>query len=100
MFIKVKVDVVLKFAKTQATSALKFFKFHIGRHQQIKKAVSIVMNLFPGLLPRLIKVTSAETRIPLRPQNLPTGVTHLSTRARWIYTDLKSAIKKQQEKQN
>ena len=83
---------------------------YIDRRPRFKKAVSSILNLFPGLQSRLLQINievatlpvqSQETSIPVQPQETPIQVqpqeapiaaAHLSPLAQQIYKNLKATI--------
>ncbi|MEN6509923.1 MAG: class I SAM-dependent methyltransferase [Smithella sp.] len=74
---------------------------YTGRRPRLQKAVSRVLNLFPGLQSRLFRINIGmatppvqpqETPIPVQPQETPIAAAHLSHLARQIYNNLKVAV--------
>lgn len=83
-------------------------ELYIGRSPRLQKAVSTVLNNFPGLQSQLIRINvraatipaqPRETPIPAQPQETPIAIAHLSPLARQIYKNLKAAIERNHKEQ-
>lgn len=70
---------------------------YLRRRPRLKNATLRVLYRFPRLKSRLFRVVAGIKTPPVRPENIPTDIAHLSPRARKIHADLKAAIARRQK---
>ncbi len=84
--------------KPAIKTLLQHAALYIGQRPRLKRVVLHVLNRIPTLKARLVRVAMGVTATPhTPPQAYSADVRSLPPRARKIYTDLKSALAKQQQ---
>jgi SAM-dependent methyltransferase len=83
--------------KPREKVSLQQVAFFVTKHPRLKSVALSVLNRFPGLKSRMVRVITGTPTLPVQPQNVPSDVAHLTPRARRIYADLKAAIEQIRE---
>jgi hypothetical protein len=87
----------LRAMKLRVKVSLHYAAAFVSKHRRLRIAALRVLNRFPRLKSRLLRVIVGTPTFPVHPQNVPSDVPHLTPRARQIYADLEAAIEQVRE---